>query len=135
MEWLVQFVVEVCRQEDIRGVLGRTRYVGCIQNPLEDRLLMLLWFLASLGKYSSIADCVGVSESTACDNVRSLITFIHDYTRDWVIKWPLPDELEEIKDMYCQLHNFPDVGMIDGTHVTIKKSRDRGIDFYNRKDY
>ena len=87
MEWLVLFVVEVCKQEDVKGVSGRTQWGGLIHNSLEDRLLMLLWFLASLDKYNSVADCFGVSESRACDSVRSLITFIHDYLKNRVIKW------------------------------------------------
>ena len=48
-------------------------------------------------------------------------------------KWTLSDELEEIKDVHCQLYNFP--GVVGMIHVTIKKPKDRGVDYNNRKDY
>lgn len=38
--------------------------------------------------------------------------------------------------MYWDLKGFPGVvGMIDGTHISITKPAERGIDYFNRKDY
>ena len=129
-------ITEICTQQNVSGILCRGSTGGSPQIPLEDRLLMFLWFMASLDKYSAIADRFGTSESTASYAIRNLITFVHDYLLDVVILWPTPQEQQEIKDMYFDLKGFPGViGMIDGTHIAIKKPSLRGIDYFNRKDY
>ena len=129
-------ISEVCVQQNISGILCRQSTGGTPQTPLENRLLMFLWYMASLDKYGAIADRFGTSESTASYAIRNLVTFIHDYLLKVVILWPNPQEQQEIKDMYYNLKGFPGViGMIDGTHISIKKPSDKGIDYYNRKDY
>lgn len=68
--------------------------------------------------------------------MHALLHFIHQYLTEKIIVWPTQDEKEEMKQMYQDLKNFPGVtGMIDGTHIQIKKLADRGFDYYNRKDY
>ena len=42
----------------------------------------------------------------------------------------------EIRGKYEELNNFPGVvGMIDGSHIPIHMPADRGIDYYNWKDF
>lgn len=109
---------------------------GSEQKPLEDRLLLLLWFMASSDKYASVADRFGVSESTACTTIHNLLQFIQEHLQDKLIVWPNANELQEMEGMYEELKGFPGiVGMIDGTHIKIKKPPIRGIDYYNRKSY
>lgn len=92
--------------------------------------------MASLDKYAAIADRFGVSESKASYAIPNLISFIHDYLLSIISLWPTPKEQQEMKDMYMDLTKFPSVvGMIDGTHISIKKPSIRGIDYYNPKDY
>lgn len=129
-------ISEICAEQDVSGILCRCSTGGSPQIPLEERLLIFLWYMASLDKYAAIADRFGVSESTASYAIRNLISFIHDYLLSIIISWPTPQEQQEMKDMYMDLKNFPGVvGMIDGTHISIKKPSIRGIDYYNRKDY
>ncbi|XP_055999976.1 putative nuclease HARBI1 [Ostrea edulis] len=129
-------ISEICVEQNVSGILCRHSTGGSPQIPLEDRLLIFLWYMASMDKYAAIADRFGVSESTASYAIRNLITFIHDYLLNIIILWPTPQEQQEMKDMYMELKHFPGVvGMIDGTHISIKKPSIRGIDYYNRKDY
>ena len=59
------YVGEVCQQENVKGNLCRQDTGGSLQIPLRKRVLMMLWYLSSLDKYSSIAGRFGISESTA----------------------------------------------------------------------
>ena len=136
VESLRDKISQICVQQNVTGILCRRSTGGSPQIPLDDRILMFLWYMASLNKYAAIADRFGVSESTASFAVRNLITFIHDYLLSVIILWPTPQEQQEMKDMFMELKHFPGVvGMIDGTHIAIKKPSIRGIDYYNRKDY
>ena len=109
---------------------------GTPQKPLHERLLMVLWYQASQDKYAAIADNFGMDKSTANLSIRNLLSFICTYLCDKLIHWPTRDEQEEMQALYMDLYNFPGiVGMIDGTHVQIRKPDERGYDYYNRKDY
>ncbi|XP_053407684.1 LOW QUALITY PROTEIN: uncharacterized protein LOC123548132 [Mercenaria mercenaria] len=132
VESLIGYIADVCNEKDITGILVRRSSGGSPQIPLEDRVLMMLWFMASLDKYSALADIFGVSESTASSAIRNLLKFTQEQLVDRVITWPSNDELQEIQDMYEELKNFPGVvGMIDGSHIKIKRPSVRGIDYYN----
>lgn len=136
VQCLQDWICRVCNEENIKGVVDRQGGGGCLQKPLGDRILMTLWFMASLDKYASIADRFGMSESTACCAIRNLIHFIHEKLLEKVVLWPSPEEQQEMKDMFLELKGFPGiVGMIDGSHITIRKPKERGVDYYNRKDY
>lgn len=120
-------ISEICAEQDVSGILSRCSTGGYPQIPLEERLLIFLWYMASLDKYAAIADRFGVSESTASYAIRNLISFIHDYLLSIIISWPTPQEQQEMKDMYMDLKNCPGiVGMIDGTHISIKYPRSEG---------
>ena len=136
VQCLQEWIIRVSEEENITGIIDRRNTGGSLQKPLGDRILMMLWYMASLDRYSSMADRFGMSESTACDAITNLLCFIKDYLMDRLITWPSIDEIREIKDMYMELKNFEGiVGMIDGTHIAIHKPKERGIDYYNRKDY
>lgn len=136
MQCLQEKICETCIQQNISGILCREATGGSVQKPLPDRILMFLWFMSSQDKYASIADRFGMSESTASCAIRNLLTFIHDNLLKRVIVWPTIAEQQEIKDMYNALKGFPGVvGMIDGTHIPITKPSERGVDYYNRKDF
>jgi len=109
---------------------------GSPQKPLADRLLMTLWYMASLDKFASIADRFGMSESTACDAIHDLLHFMHQYLLAKVIQWPSAAEMNEMSDMYHDLKGFPGVvGMVDGSHIKIRRPVERGYDYFNRKDF
>ena len=53
-----------------------------------------------------------------------------------LVKWLTAEESQEMCELYEASHGFPGVvGMIDGTHIAIRMLAERGVDYYNRKDY
>lgn len=133
---LQDYIVEMCREENVPGITERRGSGGSPQKPLNERILMVLWYMASLDKFASLADRFGMSESTACDAVHELIQFIHQYLLNKVVTWPSAQEQQEMKEMYFDLKKFPGVvGMLDGTHIQIRRPAERGFDYYNRKEY
>ena len=136
VESLIGWIQQTCREDNIKGITTRVSSGGSPQKPLEHRVLVLLWFMASLDKYSSIADRFGMSESTACIAVHTLLGFVHENLLRKIIVWPSAPEQQEIKSIYSEVKQFPGViGFIDGTHIQITQPSERGYDYYNRKDY
>ena len=76
---------------------------GTPQKPLHERLLMVLWYLASQDKYAAIADRFGMSKSTANLSIRNLLSFICTYLCDKLIRWSTRDEQEEMQALYMDL--------------------------------
>ena len=92
--------------------------------------------MASLDKYAAIADRFDMAESTACCAIRNLLRFIAAHMLPKLVTWPTAEERQEMRELYEASHGFPGVvGMIDGTHITIRMPAERGIDYYNRKEY
>ena len=87
VESVLSYVSEVCNEKNITGILDRVSSGGSPQKPLQDRVLMMLWFMASLDKYSAIADRFGVSESTASFAIRNLLQFFEEQLVKKVIKY------------------------------------------------
>lgn len=130
VESLIDCIQTACR-EGITGITERMSSGASPQKPLQHRVLMLLWFMASLDMYASIADRFGMSEITACDAVHQLIEFVHDHLLERLVVWPSAAEQQEIQDLYWK--SYPGVtGMIDGTHIMIDQPSDRGFDYYGQ---
>ncbi|KAJ8303767.1 hypothetical protein KUTeg_018690, partial [Tegillarca granosa] len=91
VQYLLESITEICISENISGILCRHSSGGSEQIPLHNRILILIWYMASLDKYSSIADRFGVSESTASCAIRNLLQFIQENLVKKVIIWPTGD--------------------------------------------
>ena len=136
VEYLIEMISRICVEEGIVGITIKEGSGGSPQVPLDQRVLLFLWYMSSLDKYSSVADRFGLSESTACSAIHNLLQFLQDHLTQKLIVWPTREEQREMQDMYMDLHNFPGVvGMLDGTHIAIRRPKERGIDYFNRKDY
>ena len=130
------WLCRLCHENNIVGITERKSSGGTPQKALYDRLLMLLWFLASVDKYSSIADRFGFSESTACMAIHNLVFFIQEYLLEKIIVWPNEEEQKFIEALYFGLKKFSGiVGCVDTSHVPVRRPRVRGIDYYNRKEF
>ncbi len=68
--------------------------------------------------------------------IRKLLVLINENLRDTFICWPTDADKMEISGKYEELKKSPGVvGMIDGSHIPIHMPADRGIDYYNWKDF
>ena len=77
-----------------------------------------------------------MSESTACDSIRKLLKMISKNLLEKFINWPSQNEQLQCSKHYEDIKGFPGViGMIDGSHIQIRKPKERGQDYYNRKDF
>ena len=136
VEHLEEWIRRICLERAIAGIVGRQGMGGSKPKTLYERLLMMLWYLSSQDKYSAIADRFGVSESTANVAIRELLVFLNENLRDTFICWPTHADKVEISGKYEELKNSPGVvGMIDESHIPIRMPPDKGIDYYNRKDF
>ncbi len=136
LQSLQKWIASMCAEKNITGITDQEGTGGSTQKPLGECLLMLLWFMAGLDKYSSLADCFWHGREHSSCAVQNLLKFINEYLLEKVVVWPTADEQAEIKSMYEELKNFPGViGMIDGSHITIHQLSEWGMDYYNRKDY
>ena len=53
-----------------------------------------------------------------------------------LVTWLIAEERQEKRELLEASHGFPGaVGMIDSTHITIRMPAERGVDYYNHKDY
>ena len=135
-QYSYELICALCQERSIRGILCREGSGGSPQKPLQDRLLVMLWYLSSQDRYSSVADRFGICESTANTAIRNLMLFTKEYLVERLITWPSNHEQLEIGGIYEETKNFPGIrGFIDGSHIAIRKPEIRGFDYYNRKDF
>ena len=53
-----------------------------------------------------------------------------------LVTWLIAEERQEKRELLEASHGFPGVvGMIDSTHIAIRMPAERGVDYYNSKDY
>ncbi|KAJ8302170.1 hypothetical protein KUTeg_021157 [Tegillarca granosa] len=69
VQYLLESITEICISENISGILCRHSSGGSEQIPLHNRILILIWYMASLDKYSSIADRFGVTAHLELDSL------------------------------------------------------------------
>lgn len=104
--------------------------------PVELRVAICLWRLATNLEYRSIAHLFGVGMSTACWVTQEVVTAIHRVMQRQYIKSPSQAELRVIVQGYRDKWRFPQVvGAIDGTHIGILAPADDPADYYNRKGF
>jgi len=104
--------------------------------PLEMRVAIVLYKLASCAEYRVVANHFGVHKSTVMKMVyqfcKGMVTSaIHNF-----IKVPTTDEAISIASRFKQKFNIPQIiGCIDGTHIPVLPPSDGYKDFVNRKGW
>ncbi len=95
---------------------------GRLQVPLQDKILMLLHFIAHKGKYGLLSDKFGITRSCYFTCVEELLDIVTSYLLCRHIYWPSAERQKEMADYFNQRYGFPRViGAIDGTHISISK--------------
>lgn len=104
--------------------------------PVELRVAICLWRLATNLEYRSISHLFGVGISTACCITQEVVTAINRVMKHHYIRTPSDAELRVIVQGYRDKWRFPQVaGAIDGTHIGILAPADDPADYYNRKGF
>ena len=104
--------------------------------PLQKRVAVSLWRLATGNSYRTCGLNFGLPKSTASQIKREFCSIL---TRkvDEFIKFPYTEaEARAAIDAFDDLGRFPQViGAVDGTHIPIKAPKDNPNSYYNRKRF
>lgn len=105
--------------------------------PVEARVAICVWRLATNLEYRSISQLFGVGLSTCCTITQEVVTAINVVMKPLYIKHPSAAEFRQIIQGFRDKWRFPQVaGVIDGTHIKIRAPPDNSSCYYNRKgDY
>jgi hypothetical protein len=104
--------------------------------PVQQRVAIALWKLATNSEYRSIAHLFGVSRSSVCLIVKDVCEAIVCLLLPKYIQVPSGDRLQVILDGFESKWGFPQcVGAIDGSHIPIVSPLEHPADYYNRKGW
>ncbi|KAG9273582.1 protein ANTAGONIST OF LIKE HETEROCHROMATIN PROTEIN 1-like, partial [Astyanax mexicanus] len=104
------------------------------RRPVEIRVSVCLWRLATNLEYRSISHLFGVGLSTCCIITQQVVTVINVTMKSRYIKTPSTAELRAIVQGFRAKCGFTQVaGAIDDTHINIKAPSNAPADYYNRK--
>ena len=99
--------------------------------PVEERVAVTLWFLATPGEYRTIS-----RPCTVCSIVRDMCKAIIDVHSPQYIKFPSGNELSRTVSAFEAVHGVPQcVGARDGSHIPINAPNRNHTDYYNRKGF
>uniref|UniRef100_A0A3Q1F6Y6 DDE Tnp4 domain-containing protein n=1 Tax=Acanthochromis polyacanthus TaxID=80966 RepID=A0A3Q1F6Y6_9TELE len=102
--------------------------------PVELRIGICIWRLATNLEYRSISHLFGIGLSTCCLITQEVVTAINFILKPKYIRQPTAPELKVIVQGFRDKWRFPQVaGAIDGTHIKIRAPTDDPVSYYNRK--
>ncbi|XP_056292436.1 uncharacterized protein LOC130207772 [Pseudoliparis swirei] len=104
--------------------------------PLEMRVAIVLYKLASCAEYRVVANHFGVHRSTVKKMVHQFCNGMVTSALGHLIKVPTTEEAIGIAQRFEQKFNIPQIiGCIDGTHIPVLPPSDGSKDFVNRKGW
>ena len=104
--------------------------------PLEQRVAIALWRLATNGDYRTIAHLFGVSRASVCLIVRDVCDAIVQVLLPKYIHTPHGERLQSIIDGFASKWGIPQcVSAVDGSHIPIVSPLDCPADYFNRKGF
>ena len=104
--------------------------------PVEIRVAITLWRLATNVEYRTVGHLFGISRSSVCLIVHSVIRTICKTLKSKFIRFPKGLELEAVVRGYEEKWGFPQCGgAIDGSHIPIIAPNFDHISYYNRKGF
>ena len=104
--------------------------------PVEKRVAIALWCLATPAEYRTIAHLFGVARCTVCIIVKDVCKAIVSVLQPRYISFPHGDALQAVVDGFEHTWGVPQcVGAIDGTHIPVLRPKNNHTDYYNRKGW
>ena len=125
----VRFLINLLRHD----LVPRSYRRNCISAELQ--VLITLRYFATGSFQMAVGDMCVVSQRSVSTIVRKVSRLIAGL-KDQFIFMPDNDEINQLKEGFHDIANFPDVfGCIDCTHVPISKPRNNLAAFFNRKGF
>ena len=122
--------------EKLSCIVARSDTVMRRAIPVEKRVAMTLWFLATGADYRTIGHLFGVSKSSVCLVTKEVCSSIVSQLLPQFVRFPTGSALTEVVEGYKNELGFPQcVGAVDGCHIPIVSPQDCPADYYNRKGW
>ena len=104
--------------------------------PVEKRVAVTLWYLATPLEFRSIGHFFGIARCTACVIMRETCAAIVQVLLKSYISFPTGDKVKEVVDGFARSWGVPQCcGTVDGSHIPISAPVMNHTDYYNRKGY
>lgn len=104
--------------------------------PVNKRLAITLWCLATCSEYRTIAHLFGVARCTVCVIVHDTCKAIVSRLQKIFIKFPCGEDLKTAAEGFkSKTGMIQCVGSIDGCHIPITPPALNHTDYYNRKGW
>ena len=94
--------------------------------PVEQRVALTLWWLATTADFRTIGHLFGVSKAAVCVVVKVCSAIVQVLLPRY-IKIPTGDSLKEVVHGFQHKWGFPQCGAVDGTHRKRFPKRIRGV--------
>ncbi|KAK1152564.1 protein ANTAGONIST OF LIKE HETEROCHROMATIN PROTEIN 1-like [Acipenser oxyrinchus oxyrinchus] len=102
--------------------------------PLEKRVAVALWRLATNVEYRTISVLFGVGRSTVCKCVRDVCHAIVSLLKPLYLQEPSEHEFEDMARLFNNRWGFPHcVGAVDSLHLSIIAPPQYTVDYWNSK--
>ena len=102
--------------------------------PVEERVAVTLWYLATPRKYRTIAYLFGIARCIVCIIERDVCKVIVDVLSLLYIRFHTGNELLCTVSAIEAVHGVPQcVGAVDGLHISTNTPNRNHTDYYNRK--
>ena len=139
-DWLENFRMSkatflyVC--DEIRSTIKKEDTVMRNAIPVEKRVALTIWFLATNTDYRTIGHLFGVSKPAISVITKEVCAAIVKILLPKYIRVPSGDALKAVVDGFRDQLGFPQcAGVIDGTHIPIVSPVECPADYYNRKGW
>ena len=104
--------------------------------PVQRKVAVCLWCLATSTEYRTIAHLFGIGWSTVCDIVHGTCRAIVKVLMKQYIKFPSGNDFDRVVDEFKTKWGVPQCfGAIYGCHIPICAPSEQHTDYYNRKGW
>ena len=124
----------ICEQLRSRLRRNNTSMRDCV--PVDKRVAMCIWHLATQEDHRSLSWRFSIGKSTVCTIINEVCEAIVQVLLSSYIRWPTDQRLLEIIHGFEERWKFPQcIGTIDGIHNPIIAPSECSADYYNRKGF